>query len=121
MSFLEGYIFQWIYWSPWEILIIRLTDLPGEDAASGAAPLAPHVQRVFLPPLGPKAMEDVEVTRIKKGAPFMDYGINHSNSSKIMGLLWDDYMKYGLWLWIILGKFDHDLTVLPKPGIIDLF
>ena len=33
---------------------------PGEDAASGA-PVPPHVQRVFLPPLGPKAMEDAEV------------------------------------------------------------
>ena len=35
----------------------------GEDAASGA-PVAPHVQRVFLPPLGPKAMEDAEVKEI---------------------------------------------------------
>lgn len=34
----------------------------GEDAASGA-PVLPRVQRVFLPPLGPKAMEDAEVKR----------------------------------------------------------
>ena len=30
----------------------------GEEGGS-----APHVQRVFLPPLGPKAMEDAEVLK----------------------------------------------------------
>ena len=43
----------------------QLTQLrPGEDAANGA-PLPPHVQRVFLPPLGPKAMEDAEAEEMR--------------------------------------------------------
>ncbi len=51
----------------------------GEEGASGV----PHVQRVFLPPLGPKPMEDTEATVVGGGysSCFLLTGLQRSISA----------------------------------------